>query len=122
MRDLYFRITLWTLYRIVRILRRWRVPNSCKVIGVTGSCGKTQTKDLIAAVLSTRYAGVKNEGSFNTVWEAARILFSFDHRNKFYVQEVAAYSPGWLKAFVRVLRPDIGVVTNVPESVTSQPS
>jgi len=113
MGDFLFRITNWTLHRVVGVLRRWRVPKNCIVIGVTGSCGKTLTKDLIAAIFSTQYPGTKSQGTFNTVWEAARLLSSFDRKNRFYVQEVAAYTPGWLAAFVRVLRPDVGVVTTV---------
>jgi len=113
MKDFRFRITYWILHGLVRVLRKWRVPTSCKVIGVTGSCGKTLTKDLIAAILSTEYPGIKSAGTFNTVWEAARLLYSFDPRNRFYVQEVAAYSPGFLASFVSVLRPDVGVVTTI---------
>jgi len=113
MKRSLFRIAYWTLHCVVGIMRKWRVPKNCKVIGVTGSCGKTLTKDLIAAILSTRYPGTKSNGTFNTVWEAARLLFSFDPKNRFYVQEVATYSPGMLASFVRVLRPDVGVVTTI---------
>lgn len=108
-----FEVALLFLHQIVSILRKWRVPSRCIVIGITGSCGKTMTKDLLADILSSQHRVVKSEGTRNAIWATPRFLLSFDSRNEFWVQEVGAYESGRLAKFVRVLRPDVGVITTI---------
>jgi len=108
-----FEILLWFGHRAVSLLRKWRVSADCFVVGVTGSCGKTTTKELIAAILSTDLEGVKSRGTYNSILEAVQLLFSFDSNNRFIVQEMGAWSPGRLLSFTRSLRPNVGVVTNI---------
>jgi aminoacyl-tRNA hydrolase len=85
-------------------------------IGVTGSCGKTTTKELIAAVLSTRFKGNRSPGTRNLPqWIASEVL-RVRPWHKFYVQEIAAAVRGAripLERSLRIVRPQIGVVTNI---------
>lgn len=83
------------------------------VVGVTGSSGKTSTKDLLAAVLAPLGPVVAPPGSFNNElghpWTALRA----DHTTRFLVLELSARGPGHIAALARVAPPSIGVVLNV---------
>ena len=89
-------------------------------IGVTGSTGKTTTKELIAAVLSSRLKGKKNLGisysSDNMPFGVANTILRVKPQDSFCVQEVAASKRGnkiGLETSVQLLKPQIGVVTNI---------
>jgi UDP-N-acetylmuramoyl-tripeptide--D-alanyl-D-alanine ligase len=83
------------------------------VVGVTGSSGKTSTKDLIAALLTPLGPTIAPPGSFNNElghpWTALRA----DHTTKHLVLELSARGPGHIAALCRVAPPTIGVVVNV---------
>ncbi|MEU8894290.1 UDP-N-acetylmuramoyl-tripeptide--D-alanyl-D-alanine ligase [Nocardia sp. NPDC048505] len=83
------------------------------VIGLTGSSGKTSTKDLIAAVLTPLGSVVAPPGSFNSElghpWTALRA----DEHTRFLVLEMSARGPGHIAAAARVTPPSVGVVLNV---------
>ncbi|MEV6280557.1 UDP-N-acetylmuramoyl-tripeptide--D-alanyl-D-alanine ligase [Nocardia sp. NPDC051832] len=83
------------------------------VVGVTGSSGKTSTKDLIAAVLAPLGTVVAPPGSFNNElghpWTALRA----DANTRFLVLEMSARGPGHIAALARVAPPTVGVVLNV---------
>src|SRR5262245_33017612 len=83
------------------------------VIGVTGSCGKTMTKDLIGAILSPRYRGQVSEGSLNCGRDLPQSLLALRPEDQFLVQELGAWGPGTLDAGIALVRPDIVVVTNL---------
>jgi UDP-N-acetylmuramyl pentapeptide synthase len=83
------------------------------VIGVTGSCGKTTTKDLTAAVLATRFAGSKSEDTKNCGPDVAATVLAAQRDDDFLVQELGAWGPGTLDAGISLARPDIAVVTNI---------
>ncbi|MGW4243172.1 UDP-N-acetylmuramoyl-tripeptide--D-alanyl-D-alanine ligase [Nocardia sp. NPDC004722] len=86
---------------------------SLTVVGVTGSSGKTSTKDLIAAVLAPLGSVVAPPGSFNNElghpWTALRA----DADTRFLVLELSARGPGHIKALTEIAPPGIGVVLNV---------
>ncbi|CAN5142578.1 UDP-N-acetylmuramoyl-tripeptide--D-alanyl-D-alanine ligase [soil metagenome] len=82
-------------------------------IGVTGSCAKTTTKDLIAAVLGSRFAGRKSPGTHNISHWVARTILATRAHHRFCVQEAASAGPGTIDATLRILRPDIAVVTTI---------
>ena len=83
------------------------------VIGVTGSCGKTTTKDLIAAILGGRFAGSKNDDTRNCGPDIATTVLAAKPDDDFLVQELGAWGPGTLDAGIALVRPDIAVVTNI---------
>lgn len=82
-------------------------------IGVTGSAGKTTTKDLIAAMASSGLRGIKSEGSGNDSYDVARAIRRVSADYRFAVVEVGATGPGSLDESLALLRPGIGVVTSV---------
>ena len=81
-------------------------------IGVTGSCGKTTTTDLIAGVLSSRYRVTKSDGFWNCGLGIAHSLLSVRPDDDFYVQELGAWGPGTLDAGIALVRPNVAVITN----------
>jgi len=82
-------------------------------IGVTGSGGKTTTKDLIAAVLGTELHGTKTPDSRNRLSLVGRTVLLTRSRHAFSVLEVPAWRPGSVAEFTAVVRPTIAVVTRI---------
>ena len=104
------RVALWLapLYRAV--LRR------VTFIGVTGSCGKSTTKELIAAVLHSRFKGQKTPGNNNLPADIAQAILRVKPTDEFCVLEVAAAIRGEripLERPLSLVKPRIGVVTNI---------
>lgn len=83
------------------------------VVGVTGSVGKTTTKDLIAAVLRRRFRTVASLRSFNNDLGVPLTLLAADPGTEVVVCEMGARGPGHIAALCRYVRPHVGVVTNV---------
>jgi UDP-N-acetylmuramoyl-tripeptide--D-alanyl-D-alanine ligase len=82
-------------------------------IGVTGSAGKTTTKDLVAAVLATRYRGSKSPGTHNAAHWVSRTVLRARQGDGFCVQEFGASGPGTLDAPIALVRPQVAVITNI---------
>jgi UDP-N-acetylmuramoyl-tripeptide--D-alanyl-D-alanine ligase len=83
------------------------------VVGVTGSSGKTSTKDLLAAVLAAAGPTVAPQGSFNNEIGAPLTTLRVDAGTRFLVVEMGARGPGHIAYLCSIARPDIGVVLNV---------
>lgn len=90
--------------------RRYR---RVKLIGITGSAGKTTTKDLCAVMLSEFAPCVSTERSQNVAMSTVRLLLQIDRATRYCVAEMAAYRPGVLSATVGLAKPDVGVFTVV---------
>src|SRR5919106_2298116 len=82
-------------------------------VGVTGSAGKTTTKDLVAAVLARRYDGTKSPGTHNAAQWVSRTVLRVRRDAGFCVLELGASGPGSPDAPITLVRPDIAVITNV---------
>lgn len=82
-------------------------------VAVTGSCGKTTTTDLIAAVLSSRFHGSRSDGTWNCGLGVAGSLLAAGPGDDFFVQELGAWGPGTLDDGIELVRPDVTVVTNL---------
>lgn len=112
---------LWTL-PIVNKIKRKEIEKAKSllekfnpiVIGVTGSYGKTTTKDFIGHLLSKKYKTEKNIGSQNTEFGIIRNIINNVKRNTEYlVLEIGAYKKGEIKSISDIVKPQIGVITGI---------
>ena len=87
-----------------------------KVVGITGSVGKTTTKELTAAVLGTRYAVLKSEGNRNSEIGLPLVLLELTQRHRRAVLEMGMWAPGEIALLCDIAAPDVGIVTNVGPS------
>jgi UDP-N-acetylmuramoyl-tripeptide--D-alanyl-D-alanine ligase len=99
--------------RLERARAHRRSLESTRFVCVTGSSGKTTTKELIAAVLATRLRGTKSPGTQNTIETAARTILRTQPGDDFAVVETDAWSPGSIAESAALVRPDIAVVATV---------
>ncbi len=86
------------------------------VIGITGSCGKTTTKNVLLELLSARIAAVGSPDSFNNDIGVPHTLFLADEASRAVVVEMGTNHPGEIAALCRTARPSAGVVTCVGAS------
>ena len=102
--------TLKTLQDLARYHRReLRIP----VIAITGTNGKTTTKELVAAVLSRGYNVLATEGNLNNHIGVPLTLLKISHENQIAVIEMGANHPGEIKELALIAEPDCGMITNV---------
>lgn len=89
--------------------RQFDIP----VIGITGTNGKTTTKELIRAVLSECYNVMATEGNFNNDVGVPKTLFRLNEDHDIAVVEMGASHPGDIKTLVETAEPNCGLITNV---------
>ena len=102
-----------TLVAYQTLGRWWRDQFSIPVIAVTGSVGKTTTKELLAAVLGTAGSVLKTEANFNNEIGVPKTLLNLTPDHDFAVIEMGMRGPGEIAELARIARPDIAVITNV---------
>ena len=87
-----------------------------QVIGVTGSSGKTTTKELVAGVLSQKYAVFKSRGNHNNAIGLPLMLLEMQEQHQFAVLEMGMSAPGEIQELCEFSRPGIGIITNIGEA------
>jgi UDP-N-acetylmuramoyl-tripeptide--D-alanyl-D-alanine ligase len=102
-----------TLEALQSVAEFWRSRLSLRVIGVTGSVGKSTTKELIAEVLSQRFRTQRNPGNLNNEIGLPLSLLRLTPETERAVLEMGFYVPGEISLLCRLARPQVGVVTNV---------
>ncbi|QDT65305.1 UDP-N-acetylmuramoyl-tripeptide--D-alanyl-D-alanine ligase [Calycomorphotria hydatis] len=83
------------------------------VIGVTGSAGKTTTRELIHAAMSTHALGAQSQGNFNNLYGVAQTLLSLDRHHAHAVVELGTSAPGEIASLASAVSPEIGIVTSI---------
>ncbi|NTU75754.1 MAG: UDP-N-acetylmuramoyl-tripeptide--D-alanyl-D-alanine ligase [Anaerolineaceae bacterium] len=102
-----------TLSALQKIAGFWRSKFNVRVIGITGSVGKSTTKELIAEVLSQRYRTLKNIGNLNNEIGLPLTLLRLGEGYQRTVLEMGFYVPGEIDFLCGLAKPVIGVVTNI---------
>ena len=90
-----------------------RMALGTTIIGVTGTNGKTTTKELIAAVLKKKYNVLYTQGNFNNHIGVPKTLLQLTKEHQIAVVEMGANHPGEIKTLVNIVCPDYGIITNV---------
>src|SRR4051794_38518369 len=101
------------LGRLAAEVHRRLVEGGLVTVGITGSSGKTSTKDLLGQVLAAAGPTVSPQGSFNNDIGLPLTVLSADVATRYLVLEMGARGPGHIARLCRVARPEIGVVLNV---------
>ncbi len=96
--------------------RFWRQQLDPRVIGITGSVGKTTTKEVTAHVLESQYRVLYSTGSFNNEIGLPLTLLALTNAHEYLVLEMGMYVPGDIRFLAEIAQPHIGIITNV-ESV-----
>ncbi len=94
----------------------YRMNLDIKVVGVTGSVGKTSTKEFIASVLSKRYRVYKTQGNLNNEWGVPYTIFQIKEGMDVAVIEMGINHFGEMDRLAKMVRPDIVVMTNIGQS------
>lgn len=90
-----------------------RRRHRAKIVGITGSCGKTSTKEWLGAVLSSAMSTVRSPGSYNNQIGVPLTLFQLQAETRAAVVEIGTNAPGEIAQLTAIARPDIGIVTCV---------
>ncbi|MFW5714258.1 MAG: UDP-N-acetylmuramoyl-tripeptide--D-alanyl-D-alanine ligase [Brevefilum sp.] len=102
-----------TLSALQQIAAYWRRQHDIKVVGITGSVGKTSTKELTASLLSQKFTVLKNPGNRNNEIGLPLTLLELDPHHEVAVLEMGFYVPGEIRTLCEIAQPQIGVVSNI---------
>lgn len=102
-----------TFVALKQLARAVREAWGGKIAGVTGSVGKTTTKEMLAALLGARLRVLKSEGNFNNEYGLPLTLFRLEETHEAAVLEMGMSRRGELQRLAEIARPDVGVVTRV---------
>ena len=105
-----------TLTAYQKIARDWRMKFNFPIVAITGSNGKTTTKDLTAAVLSSLGEVQKTTGNFNNEIGVPLTLLGLNETHKSAVVEIGMRGLHQIEELAKIVKPNIGIVTNVGET------
>ena len=102
-----------TLLALQDLARAWRRELGLPIIGITGTNGKTTTKELLATVLSTKYNLHYTQGNLNNQIGVPLTLLQISRAHEMAIVEMGASHPGDIKELVDIAEPNCGLITNV---------
>lgn len=105
-----------TMEAIGQVARAYKDKFPIPVIAVTGSVGKTTTKDMIASVLGVKFQVLKTEGNFNNELGLPLTLFRLTREHALCVLEMGMNHFGEIEYLTRIARPDLAVITNIGDA------
>jgi UDP-N-acetylmuramoyl-tripeptide--D-alanyl-D-alanine ligase len=102
-----------TLLALQDLARAWRRELGLPIIAITGTNGKTTTKELLATVLSTKYNIHYTQGNLNNQIGVPLTLLQITRAHEMAIVEMGASHPGDIKELVEIAEPNFGLITNV---------
>src|SRR6059058_6669508 len=102
-----------TLQAYQELAANYRKSLTLKVVAITGSNGKTSTKDFGASVLGRRFRVTKTEGNFNNHVGLPRTILEATSRDEIGVWEISMNHPGEIAALAQLAAPDVAIITNI---------
>lgn len=105
-----------TVEELQKIAKNYREKLDIKIIAITGSNGKTTTKDIIYAICSQKFKTKKTEGNYNNHIGLPYTLLQLREDDEVAVLELGMSSLGEIKKLCEISTPDIGVITNIGDS------
>ena len=99
-----------------KFAKNWRENLNLKVIGITGSNGKTTVKDIVYQLLSIKYNGKKTEGNLNNHIGLPISLLRAEKTDDFIVLEMGMSDLGEIDLLANISKPDYGIITNIGDS------
>ncbi len=114
--DLPILVVEDTLLALQELAREYRNSLDVKVVGITGSNGKTTTKDMTANLLSIQYKVQKTEGNYNNEIGLPLTILGLEEDTEIAVLEMGMSSRGEIDFLTRLARPEATIITNIGES------
>ena len=112
-----FYVKVSSTQKALRDLAAWyKSQFDIPFVAVTGSVGKTTAKDMLAAVLGTKYNVLKTEGNFNNNVGLPLTLLRLDRGHQMCVLEMGMDKPGEIDYLAGIVKPDVGVITNIGDA------
>ncbi len=102
-----------TLLALGDLAHEWRKRFSIPVIGLTGSSGKTTTKEMMAAIIGRKKNILKTEGNLNNLIGLPQTIFRLTSEHELVILEMGTNTRGEIKRLTQIAVPDIGLITNV---------
>lgn len=102
-----------TVTAMKKLAEYYRSSLSVKVVGITGSVGKTSTKEMIASVLGTKYQVLKTKGNFNNGIGLPLTIFKIEETHQVAVLEMGISEFGEMHELAAIAKPDVCVITNI---------
>ncbi len=102
-----------SIFALGDIAHHWRVKHNVRVIALTGSNGKTSTKEMIARLLGKKYRVLKNVMNLNNLIGVPLTLFNLTDEHEIAVIEMGMNRPGEIRRLAEIAEPDCGLITNI---------
>jgi UDP-N-acetylmuramoyl-tripeptide--D-alanyl-D-alanine ligase len=102
-----------TLKALQSLAKWYRSKFDIPFVGITGSVGKTSTKEMVACAIGQRYNVLKNEGNFNNEIGLPLTMFKLDRSQEVAVLEMGMSAVGEIRTLASIVRPKVGIITNI---------